>query len=93
MFLATKSDLDISKFRNYFSSSLLKELDDANVTNINSKFCFFESFVNRIQNISLECDTHSNSHAMICMKSEFDEAVKNMIREFIIFDINQNRAK
>ena len=93
MFLATKNDLDISKFRNFFSSSLLKELDDVNVMNINNKFPFFENFVNKIQNIYLECDTHSNSCAILFVKSEFDEALKNMIREFIIYDINHNRSK
>ena len=93
MFLATKNDLDISKFRNYFSSSLIKELDDANMIHINNKFSFFENFVNRTQNISLECDTHGNSSAIIFVKVEFDDALKNMIREFIIYDINQNRSR
>ena len=76
MFLASKNDLDISKFRNNFSSSLIKELDDSNIININNKFPFFESFVNKIQNLSLECDTHSNSSALLFVKTEFVDALK-----------------
>jgi len=71
---------------------LVKDLEEANITNINRKFSFFEAFVNRIINISIECDTHSNNSALLIMKNEWEETVKKMIREFLIYETNKQRS-
>jgi len=88
LFNKSRSDLDIIKFQNKFSSSLLKNLDDLHYSSINQKFSFFETFFNKIQNISLEVETHTVSNAVILTKYEFENSIKNLIRDFIIYDVN-----
>ena len=43
-------------------------------------------------NISIECDTHTNSTAILILKSEWEESIKNMIREYLIYETNQARS-
>ncbi len=88
LFNNAKSDLDVIKFNNKFSSSLLKNLDDAHYSSINKKFSFFETFFNKIQNVSLDVESHSDTSALLITKYEYEESIKTLIRDFIIYDAN-----
>ena len=88
----SRNDLDIIKFRNKFSSNFLKELDIVQINNINKKFPFFENFINKIKNISLEVETHSDSNALLISRNEYETAVKNLMHDFIAFDSNSMRS-
>jgi hypothetical protein len=65
LFASAKSDLDISKFRNRFSSNFLKELDLTHISQINQKFPFFENFINKIHNVCIEVETHTDTNAIL----------------------------
>lgn len=91
LFASAKSDLDISKFRNRFSSNFLKELDLTHISQINQKFPFFENFINKIHNVAIEVETHTDTNAILINRNEFDEATKILIRDFIIYDTNTSR--
>ena len=91
LFASAKSDLDISKFRNRFSSNFLKELDLTHISQINQKFPFFENFINKIHNVCIEVETHTDTNAILINRNEFDEATKILIRDFIIYDTNTYR--
>ena len=92
LFASAKSDLDISKFRNRFSSNFLKELDLTQISQINQKFPFFENFLNKVHNVSIEVETHTDTNALLINRNEFDEATKILIRDFIIYDTNISRS-
>lgn len=92
LFVQARNDLDINKFKNKFSSNLIKELDETHIININKKFSFFESFINTIQNVSEEVETHGQSHAVLISKTELENAVKTLIKDFIIYDTNLNKS-
>ena len=91
LFASAKSDLDISKFRNRFSSNFLKELNVTQISEINQKYPFFENFINKLHNVSIEVETHTDTDAILINRNEFDEAMKILIRDFIIFDTNMSR--
>ena len=86
LFSTAKSDLDISKFRNKFSSNFLKELDITQIATINEKFPFFENFINKIHQVCIEVETHTDSNSLLINRKEFDEATKILIRDFIAYD-------
>ena len=92
LFSSAKSDLDISKFRNRFSSNFLKEMDLTQISQINQKFPFFENFLNKVHNVSIEVETHTDTNALLINRKEFDEATKILIRDFIIYDTNISRS-
>jgi len=92
LFSSERNDLDINHFKNKFSSNFLQLLDDNQLDNINRKFPFFESFINKIKNICLEVETHTNSNAILISRTEYEDAIKVMIRDFIIYDTNMNRS-
>ena len=92
LFASAKSDLDISKFRNRFSSNFLKELDLTQISQINQKFPFFENFLNKVHNVSIEVETHTDTNALLINRNEFDEATKILVRDFIIYDTNIARS-
>jgi len=71
LFTVARTDLDISKFKNKFSSNLIKELDDNHIININKKLPFFENFINRIYNISIEVDSHSAHNSLLITVIKF----------------------
>ena len=91
LFASAKSDLDISKFRNRFSSNFLKELNVTQISEINQKYPFFENFLNKLHNVGIEVETHTDTNAILINRNEFDEATKILIRDFIIFDTNLSR--
>ena len=91
LFASAKSDLDISKFRNRFSSNFLKELNITQINEINQKYPFFENFINKLHNVAIEVETHTDTDAILINRDEFDEAVKILVRDFIIFDTNMSR--
>ena len=91
LFASAKSDLDISKFRNRFSSNFLKELNITQIQEINQKYPFFENFLNKLHNVAIEVETHTDSNAILINRNEFDEATKILMRDFIIFDTNLSR--
>ena len=91
LFSSSKNDLDISKFRNRFSSNFLKELNVTQISEINQKFPFFENFVNKIHNVAIEVETHTDTNAILINRNEFDEATRILIRDFIIYDTNLTR--
>ena len=91
LFASAKSDLDISKFRNRFSSNFLKELNVTQISEINQKYPFFENFINKMHNVAIEVETHTDTNAILINRNEFDEAMKILIRDFIIFDTNMSR--
>jgi hypothetical protein len=92
LFVQARNDLDINKFKNKFSSNLLKELDETHIINLNKKFSFFESFINTIQNVSEEVETHGESNAVLISKLELENAVKTLIKDFIIYDTNLQKS-
>ena len=91
LFASAKNDLDISKFRNRFSSNFLKELNITQISEINQKYPFFENFINKMHNVAIEVETHTDTNAILINRNEFDEAMKILIRDFIIFDTNMSR--
>ena len=91
LFATSKNDLDISKFRNRFSSNFLKELNVTQINEINQKYPFFENFINKLHNVAIEVETHTDTNAILINRNEFDEATKILIRDFIIFDTNMSR--
>ena len=91
LFASAKSDLDISKFRNRFSSNFLRELNVTQISEINQKYPFFENFINKMHNVAIEVETHTDTNAILINRNEFDEAMKILIRDFIIFDTNMLR--
>ena len=92
LFTSARNDLDINKFKNKFSSNFLKDLDATQINSINRKFPFFENFINQVKNVSLEVETHNESNAILISKSELEEAIKTMIRDFIVYDTNITRS-
>ena len=92
LFSIERNDLDINHFKNKFSSNFLQFLDDYQLDNINRKFPFFESFINKIKNICLEVETHTDSNAILISRTEYEDAIKVMIRDFIIYESNINRS-
>jgi len=91
LFASSKSDLDISKFRNRFSSNFLRELNVTQISEINQKYPFFENFINKMHNVAIEVETHTDTNAILINRNEFDEAMKILIRDYIIFDTNMLR--
>jgi hypothetical protein len=87
----SKNDLDISKFRNRFSSNFLKELNITQISEINQKYPFFENFINKMHNVAIEVETHTDTNALLINRNEFDEATKILIRDFIVYDTNNIR--
>ena len=79
LFSIERNDLDINHFKNKFSSNFLQFLDDYQLDNINRKFPFFESFINKIKNICLEVETHTDSNAILISRTEYEDAIKVMI--------------
>ena len=92
LFASARNDLDINKFKNKFSSNFLKELDATQIGTINRKFPFFENFINQVKNVSIEVETHSDTNAILISKVELEDAIKTMIRDFIVFDTNITRS-
>ena len=85
VFSNISSDLSINNFRNKFSSSLLKNIDDTQLININKLYYFFETFLNKLLNCSIEVDTHSFSKAFIINREEFEVIFSELIRDYISF--------
>ena len=50
------------------------------------------SFINKIKNICLEVETHTDSNAILISRTEYEDAIKVMIRDFIIYESNINRS-
>ena len=86
VFANCKSELDITMFRNKHSASILKEIDDSHLANINKMFYFFETFVNKLLNTSIEVETHSMTSAYIINKNEFETYISELIRDFVLFN-------
>jgi hypothetical protein len=44
-----------------------------------------------MHNVAIEVETHTDTNAILINRNEFDEAMKILIRDFIIFDTNMLR--
>eukprot|EP00340_Litonotus_pictus_P013160 CAMPEP_0170537150 /NCGR_PEP_ID=MMETSP0209-20121228/102547_1 /TAXON_ID=665100 ORGANISM="Litonotus pictus, Strain P1" /NCGR_SAMPLE_ID=MMETSP0209 /ASSEMBLY_ACC=CAM_ASM_000301 /LENGTH=905 /DNA_ID=CAMNT_0010838601 /DNA_START=611 /DNA_END=3326 /DNA_ORIENTATION=- len=86
VFSNSKSDLDVSLFRNKFSASLLKHLDDTHLVNINKMYFFFETFINKLLNASIEVETHSFTNAFIINRDELEVILAELIRDYVNFN-------
>lgn len=86
VFSQTKNDLNISQFRNKFSSSLLKNIDETHLININKMYFFFETFINKILNASIEVETHTISSAFIINRDDFESILSELIRDYVSFN-------
>ena len=49
-------------------------------------YYFFETFVNKIINVSVEVETHSLTSAFIMSRSELEEILAELIRDFINYN-------
>jgi hypothetical protein len=88
---ALHNDLIINKFANIFSLNFLNYLDEIKFfPSIHKKFSYFENCVNKIKNIFLEIEADGKSIAILLTKFELKEALKNIVTQFIIYDINLN---
>ena len=86
VFANAKSELDISMFKNKHTSALFKEISDHSLVNINKMYYFFDLFLNKLLNNSLEVETHTNSTAYLIIKKDFEAFYSELIRDYILYN-------